>query len=235
MAAAEFLAAPDPASTVGTLAELVGRGGSGSAAHIVALDALCAALGDRSSVPYAVRSELYALLTERGDSDLARLFVEVGPTLDHPALQEADAPTRAVFPRGPALSLGERKSMARCQERELLVHLLRDPHPAVTEVLLDNPHLTERDALVIASRRPSHVRCLEATAAHLRWACRYRIKRALVLNPYSPLPLAMRTALLLRDLDLEAVGREASLSGALRGHARELLARRRAARSGASS
>ena len=60
----------------------------------------------------------------------------------HPELpDEAEAPMTApeVARHGDRpLTLGERKSLARQPSRAALARLLRDPHPAVVELLLDN-------------------------------------------------------------------------------------------------
>ena len=137
------------------------------------------------------------------------------------------APEREVVPRGQTMTLGERKSLARGHRREMLEHVLRDPHPDVVVILLDNPHMTERDVIFLASRRPCLPATLEAIALSLRWRTRYSVKRTLVLNPNTPVHLTMRLATTLRDVDLRAVVGDSNLAASLRDQAEEILSRRR--------
>ena len=53
--------------------------------------------------------------------------------------------------------------------REILL-MLRDPHPDVVAILLDNPHITESDVVRIASARPAVPASLARLAAHARWS-----------------------------------------------------------------
>ena len=56
-----------------------------------------------------------------------------------------------------------------------------------------------------------------------RWITRYHIKRALVMNPYTPGDLAVRLCATLETLDLRAVAGDPSLTGAVREQAKILL------------
>jgi len=100
--------------------------------------------------------------------------------------------------------------------------LLRDPHPAVVAILLDNPHLTEAEVVRVAAMRPAVPDSLATIAHHARWSVRHAVKRALVLNPATPLADAMRIATTLRAAELTELAQDPSLSEALRTHAAEV-------------
>lgn len=227
-ALAELLRQAPASEAAAALGELVDRSGSGDPDVTVALDSAGAALSSDEIVDYELRAELYAAATDRGDDVVARLLLQHGPQAQDRELDDALAPGRPAVPRGRVLTLGERKSLARGGRRELVTHLLRDPHPDVVAELVINPRLTESDALVLAARRPAVPESLAAVYGCDRWRARYRIRRALAFNPYTPLPLALRVALTLRDADLDALARDGTATTALRTHAREILARRRA-------
>ena len=59
------------------------------------------------------------------------------------------------FGRGRPLTLGERKSLARTHDRSLIQRVVRDPHPDVVRILLDNPSLTEEDVVRVCAARPN--------------------------------------------------------------------------------
>jgi hypothetical protein len=216
VALAEWIRASDPAETTEVLVVIVRRGRSAGPPFQLALHAFVAVLGG-DGVPYALRRHLYALAKRRGHDDLARLFLS--------ALASADTPAevgRTLAMHGRPLTLGERKQLARGGRRDLLDRLLRDPEPQVIRTLLGNPRLTERDVIVIAARRPTLAELQREVFAARRWVARYRVKRALVLNPYTPTDLAIRLLPFLREPDRQLVASDAELPVALREAAREL-------------
>jgi hypothetical protein len=229
VAVAEALAAGEPDEIAPMLAALLARAGDAGSGYRAALDAALLVLGEDARLPYERRAAIYAAATIAGLPDVALLLFDVappGPRVEQ-ILRKLDD-ERPLVPTGRPLTLGERKSLARGHRRDLLLHLIRDPHPDVIAILLDNPHLTEGDVLKIASRRPVLGRALVAVFHSDRWRVRAPVRRALVLNPSTPLPLAARLMTTLSDRDLAEAAHDASLSDTLRRHADALLARRRA-------
>lgn len=171
-----------PGEMVALVAELLRRR---TPAHADALLTVSLALG--SEEVDAARTAAARRAAEDGLPDVVALL---GSHEDAtPELGELRVPD---FGRGRPLTLGERKTLARRRDRQLLGRVLRDPHPDVIEVLLGNPALTEEDVVRLAATRPIDPRSLEAIYQRPRWAVRYRVRRALVQNPYCPLPVALR-------------------------------------------
>ncbi len=213
----------DPEDSVIFVHRLVEKSGGPTDPHADVLDSLVIALFS-AELPYDRRREIYAAAIDRGDLVVARLLLE-GPENDP---KDAEPITeRALIPRGRPLSLGERKSLARGPRTDSLLHLIRDPAPEVIRILLGNPHLVESDVLTIASRRPTLTTCQREILLSDKWRARYRVKRALVLNPFSPKAIGIRLAVCLSDSDLRAVSRDANLDIAIRTHAGSLLSLRR--------
>lgn len=128
--------------------------------------------------------------------------------------------------RGRPLTLGERKSLARRPDRAWTDRLLRDPHPDVIRQLLANPKVTEDDVLSLAARRPCRPDVLHQIAQSTRWARRPRVRMALVLNPDTPLEIAVRLVGLLVRQELRLVASSPTVAPALRALCRERLERR---------
>ncbi len=224
-ALAEYLARQPAEAAVAVLAEVVSRVREYPDFRDAA-EAVAATLIDPDLVGYEARSRLYAAAKKAGYDEISHLFFDSSPTnTPGDGFDEDLAAERAIVPGGRPLTLGERKSLARGHQRELLEHVMRDLHPDVVTILLDNPHLTESDVLVIASRRPSPPASLTAVAANHRWRARYSVKRALTMNPHTPAHLAMQLATTLRPADLRAVRDDPNLADALREQAQALLAR----------
>lgn len=95
------------------------------------------------------------------------------------------------FGKGRPLALGERKSLARRRDRQLLARVIRDPHPDVIRILLENPALTQDDVVRLVARRPIHGDVLREVAACVRWVVRTEVRSALLKNPYSPLEVVL--------------------------------------------
>lgn len=230
---AESLATGDPEQWAETLAALLRRAITTDDPDIAAtVDCLAHAVGE-PVLGYPQRKAIYEAARSRGHDAVARLFLDASPNTPSDAeLAKHLQPERPVKPRGRALTLGERKSLARSHARDALLLLVKDPHPDVVAILLDNPHLVEDDVVRIAATRPGVAPTLAIVAAHERWSTRYAVRRALVLNPATPLHLAVRLATTLRPADLRELARDSLVAPALRTHAAQLLsAARRAGRS----
>jgi len=215
----------DPIEWVEALAAIITR------AHVIddadaleTLEALPHAVAD-PSLSYETKKRLYVAASERNLPAVARLFLSASPQGQLPhQLEKQLGPERPLRPADKPLTLGERKALARTNRRDQLLLLIRDPHPMVVAILLDNPHITEADIVKIAAMRPAVPESLAKVAAHTRWSVRHAVKRALVLNPSTPLADAIRIATTLRAPELAEIAADHSLPDLLRQHAAEVLA-----------
>lgn len=223
LALVEALQEGDPSSWVHALAAIVTR------AHLsddpdatAALEVVTRATAD-PALGYSARQRLYEAAMDQQLAAIARLFLVASPTtMAAQQLARQLAPERPLRPADRPLTLGERKWMARTHDRDQLRLLLRDPHPAVVAILLDNPHVTEADVVRIASARPAVPSSLATVAGHHRWSLRHTVKRALVFNPATPLADAIRIITTLRSQELRELAGDPSLHEALRLHAAEV-------------
>ena len=149
---------------------------------------------------------------------------------DTAALLSPQPPTKSVeepmnvpdFGRGRPVSLGERKSLARRRDRDLLARVIRDPAPEVIRILLGNPALTEDDVLRLCAARPVAPEVLREVFLSTRWIVRYRVRRAIVRNPFTPLNVALQLAAHLTSPDARAVVDSQELAVPLRDACRRI-------------
>lgn len=106
---------------------------------------------------------------------------------------------------GRTLTLGERKSLARRPNRQILERVLADPHPQVIRNVLRNPKITELDVIRMVTKRPNHAKVLREIFQNSKWIARYRIKLALARNPYTPAAIALKLLPQLMKQDLEEI------------------------------
>jgi hypothetical protein len=152
-----------------------------------------------------------AWLARAAGRELAAAMLEPASATEAPP--ELRVPDFGV---GRPLTLGERKSLARRRDRNVLARVLRDPSPDVVRILLENPALTEADVVRLAARRPIDPRVLLALVVDLRWVIRPAVRKSLVQNPSTPLDVALRLLPHLNRSELAELERAADLREPLR-------------------
>jgi hypothetical protein len=130
------------------------------------------------------------------------------------------------YGRGRPLTLGERKSLARRTDRDMMARLLLDPHPEVIFRLLRNPRLTEDDVVRLAAKRPCRADVLAEIARSEKWMHRTRVRLAVVLNPSTPVSIAGPIVSLLMRQELKMVLESTHVAPSVRALCLEHLERR---------
>jgi hypothetical protein len=204
------------------------------------LDVVCERAEQAEELPREALVAIVDALTHEACSDVVQRLREEAVGVPHLALErllrqplsdgrEVAKPEDDRVPdygKGRPLTLGERKSLARKPDRFMTERLLRDPHPDVIRMVLANPRVVEEDVLALASRRPCRPDVLTEIARQPRWAHRPRIRRALVLNPDTPLEVAAPIVGLLMRHELRLVATSTTVSPSVRVLCLEHLERR---------
>ncbi len=123
--------------------------------------------------------------------------------------------------------LGERKSLARTRDRDLINRLLHDQDPAVIHILLQNPILTIQEVVKIASKRPTNPQVLWQVYKNVKWINYYSVKKALINNPYCPTQVSLSLLHFMLEQDLEEIAENQVLHPKIQRAALELLIERR--------
>lgn len=202
---AEIVAAADPNDAAWLLDALATAGRAGGPPFDVSLLAAVDLFGgDR--LAYDQRRAIFEAAEARGLAACTDLMM----SQDQVADEQVAAP-RALVPGTRPLTLGERKSLARSWDRNVLERLLVDPHTDVVRLLLSNPHVTEDDIVRIATARNTSAAVLDLILRSRRWGIAPRIRRALVRNPQLPLATALRLLGLLNRRELRELAQEPHL------------------------
>lgn len=123
------------------------------------------------------------------------------------------------------ITLGEKRTLARTRNKDLLDRLIYEPHPLVIRNILENPRMTEHEVLKMVSRRPNNETILSEIYQSERWLRSYNIKISMIKNPYTPVGIAMVLLYFLRKQDLKDVSRDQSLHELITETAGDLLDR----------
>lgn len=142
----------------------------------------------------------YGTAIEQGAPEVARLFSRPPPA--RALSQEEMAEWDVELAR---LTLGERRSLAKTLKRGIIERLLKDPSPQVVTTLLMNARVTESDVVALAARRPNTIPVLREIHRCPRWKRSYRVRFALVRNPYTPTEIAIHIVTSLAAQDLRTV------------------------------
>jgi hypothetical protein len=169
-------------------------------------------------------SEVYTLARRNDYQDVIRLLGRFPPQR---SAGESDDEEPLEDPVLKEVTLGARKSLARTRDRDLINRLCHDQNPAVIENLLQNPHLTLKEVIRIASKRPTNAQVLWIVYRNLRWINYYSVKKTLVNNPYSPPQISLSLIHFLLEQDLEDVAESDLLHPRLRESAEGILRERR--------
>lgn len=127
-------------------------------------------------------------------------------------------------------TLGERKSLARTRDRDLINRLLHDQNPTVIYILLQNSILTIKEVVKIASKRPTSGQVLTQVYKNLKWITYYSVKKALVNNPYCPTHLSLSLLPYLLEQDLVEIAENEVLHPKIQEAALELVLEKQKAR-----
>lgn len=163
-------------------------------------------------------SRIYSVAKGRGYSDVVRLLMNPPP--------KGKRYSEYDFVEGRDrhdITLGEKRSLAKGLNKDTLDRILYDEDPLVVKNLLANPRITERDVLKIASKRPVKSEVLKVIFESPKWSSRYIVKKALVLNPYTPTGIALGLVNFMQYKDLKLIASAGSLHEEIRSFARELL------------
>ena len=124
------------------------------------------------------------------------------------------------------ITLGEKRSLAKTREKDILDRLLYDPSPLVVKNILENPRITEHDVIKMVSRRPNNESVLKTIFRSEKWLSSYNVKLAMIKNPYTPVGIALGLLFFLKEQDLRDVSLDRSLHDVIKGTAGDLLGRK---------
>lgn len=164
-----------------------------------------------------------AVAAELRTRDQHLLALSMDPRAEGDDAEDPAAQRIPDFGNGRPLSLGERKSLARRNDRDLIDRVLRDPHPDVITILLGNPALTETNVVRLCARRPVNGSVLREVFRNARWIVRYQVKLTILLNPHAPVDICLQLAPMMTHQDLQRVMGAPDLRSPLREACRRVV------------
>ena len=124
------------------------------------------------------------------------------------------------------LSVPAKVELAVRGNREVRRILSRDASSMVARAVVGSPKLTEDDVISYAGSSQTHEDVLRFIADSRQWVANRQVVNALVQNPRTPPPAAIRFLKSYQTSELRVLSQNRSLSAAVRQEARRLLAQR---------
>ncbi|HEY6097546.1 MAG TPA: hypothetical protein VIU83_05770 [Candidatus Deferrimicrobium sp.] len=124
------------------------------------------------------------------------------------------------------LSVPAKVELAVKGNKEVRRILSRDASSMVARAVIGSPKLTEDDIISYAASSLTHEDVLRFIADSRQWTANRQVVSALVQNPRTPPPAAIRFLKSYQTSELRILSQNRSLSAAVRQEARRLLAQR---------
>ena len=156
---------------------------------------------------------------EMDDEELEEVIATVR---DLPASGEIEEKTGLSEGQIRLLPIPARLKLSRGAPRSLRSVLLRDTNAQVAVSVVVNNNLSEQEIEQTAASRAVVEEVLEAISRRREWVNKYTVAKALVWNPRTPLPTALRLVSRLAVRDLRDLGRDRNVPDAVRSTALRL-------------
>jgi len=162
--------------------------------------------------------QIYLAALKFGYTKISRLFTDLPPYRKGLAGYDKEEEMKMEH-----ISLGQRRSMSKRNIKDTIDRLLSDPDPMVIGNILNNPRVTEREVLKIASKRPNSPAILALLSSHRVWSKRYAVIKAIAQNPYTQPRISVALLELMLSQDLKRIADDSTVHPQVSLSAKDLL------------
>jgi hypothetical protein len=100
---------------------------------------------------------------------------------------------------------------------------LKDNNKLVCAAVMKNPRITEGEVLMVAKNRSANEELIRMINLNREWLKNYEIRKALVMNPRTPLPKALRYMASLTEKDVRELAKSKNVSQVIVNNARRMV------------
>jgi hypothetical protein len=122
-----------------------------------------------------------------------------------------------------SMGVGDKIKVALTGDKEWRSLLIKDSNKLVNSAVVKNPRITEPEVLMIAKSVIQNEEILRIICHNKEWIKNYSIRKALVLNNKTPLPVALRFMGFLTEKDLLGMAKSKNISSVLANNARRMV------------
>jgi len=124
-----------------------------------------------------------------------------------------------------ALEFGvsDKIKLALTGDKEWRSIFLKDNNKLVCSAVLKNPRITDGEVLMIAKNRTANEELIRIINLNREWVKNYEIRKALVMNPRTPLPKALRYMASLSEKEIKELSKSKNVSQVIVNNARRMM------------
>ncbi len=132
-------------------------------------------------------------------------------------------PPPSLLQRIQSMTVAEKIKLALRGNREARMHLIRDGNRMIRRFVLQNPRIGEDEILALAKNRSTDDEILRIIANSRESTKSYQVRFALVMNPKTPITLALRFVAALTDRDVRGLAKSKNVPNAVAAAAKRIV------------
>jgi hypothetical protein len=141
-------------------------------------------------------------------------------------VEEAEKPTpaaRSLFAQIATMGVAEKIKLALRGNKDARMILIRDTNKMIRRLVLMNPRVGDGEVIAVARNRSADDELLRMIAEKREWIRNYQVRQALVTNPKTPLPVALRHLNSMSDSDMRQLAKSRNVPQAVAVQARRII------------
>ena len=154
-------------------------------------------------------------------ADVAKLLVQ-----DRESDEEDEDVKISLYAAVQNMTVMQKVKLTRMGGKEARAMLIKDRNRIVSASVLGSPKLTETEVIGFAQNRSIGEELLRIIASNRDWTKNYKVKYALVTNPKTPQPQALKFIHYLQDKDLRGLMKSREVTSNISAHARRILSKK---------
>lgn len=143
---------------------------------------------------------------------------------EEPEEEPEEEEYKSKYQLAQTMGVGEKIKTALTGDKEWRSILIKDSNKLVNGAVVKNPRITEPEILAISKSAIQNDEIIRVICHNKEWVKNYEIRKALVLNHKTPLPVALRFLSFLTEKDLGSIAKSKNVSSVLANSARRTLA-----------
>ena len=125
------------------------------------------------------------------------------------------------------LAIPQKVELASKGNREVRQILSRDPNRMVARAVVDSPRLSKSDVMAYVASPLTNEEVLREIGENKEWMSNPYLLKAIVSNPRTPVPVAMRHLVHLPNVELNLLSKNRNIHAVIRREAKRLVVRGR--------
>ena len=127
------------------------------------------------------------------------------------------------YKQSQAMGIADKIKMALTGDKEWRSLLIKDANKLVSSGVIKNPRITEAEVLTVIKSGAPNDEIMRLICANKEWVKNYKIRKALVENPRTPVPNALRFLSTLGEKDVAGYAKSKNISSVISSQARRML------------